>query len=171
MWKGVFAPRLLRVLHFLHPITTHNSHIMSEEAPSPILRVLPQMRYYPEARLVTAHPRGVLNDEVADRIVEFIASQEQIADTPFHRYTDFNGLTEIHLKVGHVFNIAEVRRANYVGERVKSAFVSDWVVGLGIARMYEKLMEGAPIEVRAFRSHAAAAEWLSVREEFLHPSA
>jgi len=129
------------------------------------------MRYYPEARLVTAHPRGVFDDEVADRIIEFIESQEHIAETPFHRYMDFNGLTEIHLKVGHVFNLAEHRRADYVGERVKSAFVSDWVVGLGIARMYERLMEGAPIEVRAFRSRTAAAEWLGVREEILHPSA
>ena len=144
---------------------------MSEEAPPAILMAFPHTQYHPEARLVTWHPRGVFDDALADRIVEFIDSEEHIADAPFHRSTDFNGLTEIHLKFGHAFQIAEHRHAGYAGEPVKSAFVSDWVIGLGIARMYAALMEGSPIEVRAFRSRDAAAEWLGVREEILHPCA
>jgi hypothetical protein len=135
-----------------------------------ILKALPHTQYHPEARLVTWHPCGVFDDELADRIVEFIESEERIAEAPFHRYTDFNGLTEIRLKFGHAFQIAEHRRAGYASESVKSAFVSDWVIGLGIARMYAALMEGAPIEVRAFRSRDAAAEWLGVPVDILRPN-
>ena len=45
-------------------------------------------------------------------------------------------------------------------------FSEDWV-GFGIARMYESLMEGSSIEVRAFRVRAKAAEWLEVPAEVL----
>ena len=134
-----------------------------------VLKDFPGTRYHAEARLVTWHPRGVLDDELADRIIEFIEAEERIADAPFHRYTDFGGLTEIHLKFGHAFKIAERRRAGYAGESVKSAFFSDWVIGFGFARLYQELMAGGPIQVRAFRSREAAAEWLGVPEDILLP--
>jgi hypothetical protein len=35
--------------------------------------------------------------------------------------------------------------------------------------MYESLMEGAPIQVRAFRERTAAAEWLGVSVDVLQP--
>jgi hypothetical protein len=54
-----------------------------------------------------------------------------------------------------------------VAEPVKSAFFSDTTVGLGIARMYEALMEEATIQVCAFRERSAAAEWLGVPLEIL----
>src|SRR6266480_904997 len=86
----------------------------------------------------------------------------------YYRYTDFSGLTHIRLKVGHVFDVAKLPRT--VSEPVKSAFFSDTTVGLGIARMYESLMEEATIQVRAFRERTAAAEWLGVPLEILQPS-
>jgi len=118
---------------------------------------------------MTWHPRGVLDDVLADRIIEFIETEERMLDTPFDRFTDLNGLTEIRLKVGHAFNVAERRRAGYQGEPVKSAVFSDWVIGLGIARLYEALMKDAHIKVRAFRSRDAAAEWLGVPADLLQP--
>jgi len=142
---------------------------MNDESPTAILEAFPYTRYHPEARLITWHPRGVLDDLIADRIVDFIEFEERIAEAPFHRYTELDGLTEIRLKVGHAFQIAERRREEYRGEPVKSAFFSDWVIGMGIARMYATLMEGAPIEVRVFRSRKAAAKWLGVPEEILKP--
>lgn len=56
-----------------------------------------------------------------------------------------------------------------MSEPVKSAFFSDRTVGLGIARMYEALIQEAVIQVRAFRERAAAAEWLGVPLEILQP--
>jgi hypothetical protein len=57
------------------------------------------------------------------------------------------------LKVGHVFDVAKDRRG--ISEPVKSAFFSDAIVALGIAPMYEALMEEATIQVRAFGERAA----------------
>jgi hypothetical protein len=144
---------------------------MNEKSPPAILSLLHGTRYYPESRLVTWHPRGVLDDELADRIVEFLEFQESVSDVPFHRYTDFNGFTKIQLNIDHVFQIAAHRRTAYEGGPVKSAFFSDWMIGLGIARLYEELMRGGPIDVRTFRTREAAAEWLDVPVSILHPPA
>jgi hypothetical protein len=127
-------------------------------------------RYHPQARLLTWHPHGVFDDDVADRAVEFVESNEQTAGVPFHRYADFCGLTEIRLTFGHALQIGEHRRTTYAGRaRVKSAFFCEWPVGFGIARTSEELMERASIEVRAFRAREAAAEWLGVPEDILNP--
>jgi hypothetical protein len=134
-----------------------------------LLKTFPHTRYYPEWRLLTWHPRGLFDDALADKIVEVIGLEERFVEAPFHRYMDLSGLTHIRLKIGHVFEVAKQRRA--VREPVRSAFFSDTIVGLGIARMYEALMEEATIQVRAFRERGAAAEWLGVRLEVLHPRA
>ena len=86
---------------------------------------------------------------------------------PFHRYTNLSLLTDIHLKIGHIFEIAEHRRA--AAEPIRSAFFADTTVGFGIAQMYETLMQGAVIHVRAFRDCDAAAEWLGVPVQLLQP--
>jgi hypothetical protein len=142
---------------------------MSDEPLAALLKTLPHTRYYPEWRLLTWHPRGLFDDALADKIIDAVGSEERVEEEPFHRYTDFSGLTHIRLKVGHVFDVAKLRRA--VSEPVKSAFFSDTTVGLGIARMYEALMEEAVIQVRAFRDRAVAAEWLGVPLEVLQSSA
>jgi len=140
---------------------------MNEEPLATLLKTFPHTRYYPEWRLLTWHPRGLFDDALADKIIGAVGSEERVEEVPFHRYNDFSGLTHIRLKVGHVFDVAKLRRG--VSEPVKSAFFSDTIVGLGIARMYEALMEEAIIQVRAFRERAGAAEWLSVPVEILQP--
>jgi hypothetical protein len=140
---------------------------MNEQPLSTLLKTFPHTRYYPEWRLLTWHPCGLFDDALADKIVEVIGLEERLEEAPFHRYMDLSGLTHIRLKVGHVFEVAKQRRA--VREPVKSAFFSETIVGLGIARMYEALMEEATIQVRAFRERGAAAEWLGVPLEVLQP--
>jgi hypothetical protein len=132
-----------------------------------LLKTLPHTRYHPEWRLFTWHPRGLFDDALADKIVALLVAEESAGEVPFHRYTDLSGLTHIRLKIGHVFEIAKQRRD--VPEPVKAAFFSDTTVGLGIARMYEALMEGAMIQVRAFRERGVAADWLGVPLEILRP--
>jgi hypothetical protein len=126
-----------------------------------ILKDFPNTRWHEDLRLVTWHPCGTLDDDLADRIVDFIESEERMADAPFNRYADFGGFTEIRLSFGHAFKIAERRKAAYgEGPPVKSAIYCNWIVGFGIARLYTELMKDCPIEVRAFRDRKAAAEWL-----------
>ncbi len=128
-----------------------------------ILQAFPETCYHPDERLLIWHPQGLFDDSLADRIMAFIELEERIKGVPFHRYTDLSGLTEIHLKVGHAFKIAERRRTDFAGgQSVKSALFCDRVIGFGIARLYEALMEGGPFDVQAFRTREAAAEWLEV---------
>lgn len=124
-------------------------------------------RFHPELRLVTWHPRGRLDDALADQIAHLVESAAFIAADPICIYTDFGGLTELRLKLGHLFQIAERRKDAAVP--MKSAFVANSVIGFGIARMYEHLMKTALIHVRAFRERAEAAEWLGVPVETLDP--
>jgi hypothetical protein len=51
--------------------------------------------------------------------------------------------------------------------RVNSAIFSDDWISFGIARLYEELMAGTPIDVRAFHDRAEAAAWLGVPVEIL----
>src|SRR4029079_14862737 len=104
-----------------------------------LLKTVPHTRHHAKWSLVTWHPRGVFDDALADEIVGVIQSEEDHEEKPFHRYTDFSGLTEIRLKIGHVFQIAEQRRE--ATEPVKSAILAETTVGYGIARMYEALMD------------------------------
>ena len=140
-----------------------------EYRPSPIPLGFPHASYHAKWELITWHPRGVLDDKLLDEIVAFAEVQEQVATAPpFHRFTDFNGLTEIRLQIGHVFQVA-IERSAVQGDfpPVKSAFFCDKIVGFGVARMYEALMEGSFIQVRAFRDRAEAAEWIGVPLEIL----
>jgi len=126
------------------------------------------MRFHPEAQLVTWYPQGPFDDELVDQVVELAESGEAAAQTPFHRFTDLNGVTGVKLSFGHLYRISQRRRATYPWRTpVKSAFFCSRGIGYAFARIYAALMEGSPIEVRAFRSREAAAEWLGVAEEIL----
>jgi hypothetical protein len=120
----------------------------------------PHTRFYPELSLVTWRPRGVFDSESAEKVLAFVEQAERQAERPFNRYTDLNGITEMRLRARHAFSIAE-RRAQ-VRLPVKSAFFSTRLLSFGFAKMIETLMEGATIEVRAFRKREPAAEWLGV---------
>src|SRR5436190_9698636 len=117
---------------------------MKKHSSSSIPLGFPDAHYHDEWELITWHPRGVLDDDRMDQTVEFIQVQEQVVKAPpFNRYTDLSKLTEVRLKIGHVFKLAEERGADHRGlPPVKSAFFCDKIVGSGIARMYEALMEG-----------------------------
>ena len=128
----------------------------------------PDRHFHSDCRLITWRPRGVLDDSMADEMLAFIEGKEQLDPEPFIRFTDLSELDEIRLQFGHIFNLASRRRMSTANRpRVRSAFFSNTVVGFGIARMYETLMDGSTVEVRAFRDLAAAAVWLSVPEATL----
>ena len=141
---------------------------MLEEPIQFILKNFPGTRYYPKFHLTTWHPTGILNDALAEKIIEFVEWEEYIQEAPFDRYADLSGFTEIRTKPNHIFEIA--RRRRVVRQPVKSAFFADNPTSLAIAQVYERLMEGATmITVRAFSNRDFAAEWLEVPVQILHP--
>src|SRR6476620_4860616 len=141
-------------------------------AASPASRVLPgpgDLRHYPNHNLVTWQPDGVLDDRLVDKIGEWLCDIERTA-SPFDRFIDLTRITEVAVRTNHLFEFARTRAQQLAGAApMKSAVLSEDWVGFGIARMYESLMEGTPIEVRAFRDRTKAAAWLDVPVEILEP--
>src|SRR6478609_1770319 len=143
---------------------------MSEELVEYVLKNFPGTRYYPEFKLTTWHPRGILDEALAEKIVAFIEWEEYIQDAPFDRYSDLSGITEIRTSVEHIIETA--RRRCFVREPVKSGFFADKSAILEVAQIYERLMKDAiMIEVRTFSDRKAAAEWLEVPPKILEPPA
>jgi len=142
---------------------------MSEKPPEFVRKSFPRMWYFPDYRLLAWHPLGVLDDAFADKVIEFVETEERIQKEPFNRYTDFSGLTDIRLKVDHFFDFGERRRK--AAQQVKSAFFADKPVSFFISRMYAMIMEKGLIEVRVFEKREAAAEWLEVPIKVLEPPA
>ncbi len=140
---------------------------MIADPPEFIRKGFPRTWYYPQCRLLTWFPRGIFNAAFANQVLEFAQMEERIQDAPFDRYTDLSGLTDVRLKLDHVFQIARRRRT--ARQPVKSAFVADKPVGFVLAQTYEHLMAHAMIDVRAFRHPKAAAEWLEVPMKILEP--
>ena len=125
------------------------------------------LRYYAAHRVVAWQPHGVLDDRLLDEIVAWLLIIEKVA-LPFKRFIDFSRLNRISVKTGHVFTIAQERAKKYRGVTpIRCALYCDRLVGFGIAHLYETLMANSPVEARAFRNRAAAAEWLGVPAEIL----
>src|SRR6187200_3393835 len=137
----------------------------------PFSRILPgpdHLRTYPAYDLVTWQPQGVLDDRLLDEIGEWLCDIEK-AWSPEKRFVDFSRLTEVAVRTSHVFEFARKRAEQFAGvTAVKSALFSEDWVGFGIARMYESLMKGTPIDARAFRDRVTAAIWLDVPAEILN---
>ena len=113
---------------------------LREEPIEFVLKDFPGTRYYPKFRLTTWHPTGILDEALAEKVIEFVEREEYIQEAPFHRYLDLSGFTEIRIRPKHIIEIA--RRRGIVRQAVKSAFFADNPIGLAIAQVYERLMEG-----------------------------
>ena len=100
-----------------------------------ITEQFPDARYHEAWSLVTWHPTGILDNERADRVVDFLESGEQPGDKPFHRFTDLNGYGRMRIGLDHIVRIAR-RRRRYAGPPAKSAFYATRPVSVIISRMY-----------------------------------
>jgi len=141
-----------------------------DSKPLPVSTIVPgpaHLWQYPAHRLIAWQPQGVLDDHLLDEIGEWLCTIEK-ASAPEKRFVDFSRLTEVAVRTSHLFEFARKRAGQLAGVTpVKSAlFSKDWV-GFGIARMYESLMKGTPIDAHAFRDRVTAAIWLDVPAEIL----
>jgi hypothetical protein len=143
---------------------------MNEEPVEFVLKDFPGTRHYPRFKLTTWHPRGILDEVLADKIIAFIESEEYIQDAPFDRYTDFSGITKVQVSFEYILETARDRI--FVRQPVKSAFFGDNPATFEVARLYQGLMHDAiMIRVQCFSDRKAAAEWLEVPPTILEPSA
>jgi hypothetical protein len=133
---------------------------VKEEPPPVIRKSFPRTWYYPKWKLLVWFPRGVLNEAFGDQVFAFIEMEERIQDAPFDRYCDLSGLTGVRARLEHILENA--RRRRKVKQPAKSALFAERPNIFEVAQTYEHLMDGAMIEVRAFQSREAAAQWLEV---------
>jgi hypothetical protein len=118
--------------------------------------------------LMVCRPKGNLDVTGAAQIVEFVEIKEIEFETGFDRFADLTLLDSINLSAADVSKLADRRRGfNPNSVRVKSAFLAVHPLALGVARMYEKLLNSPRIEVRVYDQLEAAAEWLAVKPERL----
>jgi hypothetical protein len=145
-------------------------HLTDDSEPLPASRIIPgptHLRQYPAHDLVAWQPQGVLDDQLLDEIGEWLCHIEKTS-APFKRFVDFSRLTNVAVRIKHVFAFARKRVEQFAGVTpVKSALFSEDWVGFGIAQLYESLMKETPIDARAFRDRANAAVWLGVPAEIL----
>ncbi len=138
---------------------------MREDLPQFIRKGFPGTWYHPKFKVLGWFPRGVLNEAFVHQVVEFIEMEERIQDAPFDRYIDLSGLSQIRLGMEHMIQVS--LRRHPVKQPVKTAIFADHPISFGIALMYERLMKGSIIEVRAFDKRRSAAEWLEVSTQVL----
>ena len=142
-----------------------------DSEPLPASRIMPgpaDLLHYPAHNLVAWQPQGVLDDSLLDEIGVWLCNIEG-ASAPLKRFVDLSRLTMVAVRTSHVFEFARKRAEQFAGvTAVKSALLSEDWVGFGIARMYESLMKGTPIDARAFRDRVTAAIWLDVPAEILN---
>jgi hypothetical protein len=116
--------------------------------------------------LMVCRPKGILDADTTERIVEFIEIKEEQSETGFNRFCDLSRLESISVSSADVRQLATRRRLfNPNTFQVKSAFFATHPLEFGIARMYELLLNSARIEVRVFSELELAAEWLGVKSE------
>jgi hypothetical protein len=121
-----------------------------------------------DGALMVGRPKGVLDGELATKIVEFVEIKEALIETGFNRFCDMTRLTGVNLALNEIDAMAIRRREfnpNFV--HVKSAFLALHPLTWGIVELYRSLLQSPRIEVRGFESIELAAEWLGVSAEKL----
>jgi hypothetical protein len=118
----------------------------------------------PRDALLVARPKGILDAETAERIVEFVELKEEQVETGFNRFCDLTLLDGIDLQPSEVLQLAVRRREfNPNSIHVKSAFLAADARTFEVARMYEQLLNSPRIEVRVWSNLQSAADWLGVQ--------
>ena len=118
--------------------------------------------------LLVTRPKGILDAEMAEGIVDFIEIKESHIETGFNRFCDLTRLEGVRLTPAEVLTVAARRRAfNPNDIHVKTAFLTSDPLAFGMATMYEQLLNSTRIEVRVWTNLVAAATWLGVKPAIL----
>ncbi len=119
--------------------------------------------YIEDVSLFVWRPHGVLDEAIVNKILPFLADQENKLGRPFDRFTDMSGLNAVDLTFKYVFHVALYRRLSRAGrEEVKSAF---YVTDPELARyikLHAIMTDHSPLKVAIFKEYEAAAKWLGV---------
>jgi hypothetical protein len=130
----------------------------------------PDIEFHEDIRLLIYRPRGVLNEQSADKIVGIIGELETKLQEPLHRFFDTLGHDEVELNYRYVIQVSLHRVLSY-GDRppIKSAILATDSTIVHYCQLHAIITEDTPINVRIFREREDAAKWLGASIERLAP--
>jgi hypothetical protein len=132
------------------------------------MKVLPDLEFHEDIRLLAWRPRGLLDEAAINKILSALEALEAKLQEPFNRFSDTLAADEIELNFKYVIEFSLHRRLSYTGRpRVKSAILASDSTMIHYAKLHALLTQGSPINVRIFKDRKEAAQWLNVRIELL----
>ncbi len=132
------------------------------------MKLPPHVAFHHDLRLMVYRPRGILNEERVNTIIEFLEAEENKKPKPFNRFTDLSKIDAIDLDFHYVFRVSLHRRLTYASHPpVKSAFFVTSEASARIVKIHMAMTDHSPLQVQMFEDLAAAAEWLGVSDETL----
>ena len=133
-----------------------------------VMNAPPGVECLESARLFTWRPRGVLSEEVLDKILAFLVLQEGRFGRPFNRFTDLSVIDAVDLTFNYVFHFALYRRLSRVGrETIKSAILATAPGVTRYVKLHALVTDRSPLKVQIFKDYEAAAKWLDVPVKLL----
>ena len=132
------------------------------------MKLPPDVEFHDDIRLLIYRPRGVIDEEAVQRVVDVLEELEEKLQKPFNRFSDTLEAHEVELNFKYVIQVSLCRRLSYAGHPpVKSAILATDATMIHYARLHALLTQGSPINVRVFKDRQEAADWLGVPIERL----
>ncbi len=134
------------------------------------MKLPPDVYFQPELQLLLWKPRGILNEKAVNKIIAFIRDEEAKSDASERRFIDSTELTAVELNFRYVFHVALYRRFSRQGRKpIKSAFLVKDAAFSHYFKLHALLTDHSSLHVRLFGEKRAAAKWLGVSVDSLHP--
>ena len=126
------------------------------------------VEFHADVRLLVYRPRGLMNEESVNKVVEIIGDLEARLKEPFNRFFDTMGHDEVELNFKYIIQISLYRRLVYAGRPpIKSAILARDSTIVHYAKLHAVLTQGSPLNVRIFTNRNEAVQWLGVPAELL----
>ena len=134
------------------------------------MKLLPDVEFHEDIRLLIYRPRGVIDEAAVQKVVDVLEDLEARLQAPFNRFSDTLAADEVELNFKYVIQVSLCRRLAYAGHPpVKSAILARDSTMIHYARLHALLTQGSPINVRIFKDRQEAAKWLGVPIKRLAP--
>ena len=128
----------------------------------------PDVEFHEDIRLLIYRPRGVLNEQSVNKIVNIIEDLEAKLQEPFNRFFDTLGHDEVELNFRYVIQISLHRVLSCLDRRpVKSAILATDNTIIHYCQLHAIITEDSPIKVRIFQRREESAQWLGIPLERL----
>ena len=136
------------------------------------MKLPPEVEFQEDIHLLVYRPCGLIDETAINNMIAAVERLEIEKWSPFNRFYDMSGATEVKLNLKYVTDASIHRRLSHRGRKaVKSAILArDWDL-VHYGQLFELMTQGSSIKVRVFQDRNDAAKWLGVPPERLMPKA